>query len=81
MQVGDERTKKPERKNMQLYIGQMLRFIETNRNGDRIKKTIQIKKLYRHHVLCRVNATYNECFSYEEIMKMGGGSGQQEECL
>lgn len=69
-----ERTERPERKNIQLYIGQMLKLVETNRNGDRIKKTVQIKKIYRHHALCRVNGTYNECFSYDELLSMSGGT-------
>lgn len=63
-----------KREDTQLYIGQMLKLVETNRNGDKIKKTVQIKKLYRHHALCRVNGTYNECFSYNELSLMSGGS-------
>lgn len=67
-------TKKLERKNIQLYIGQILKLVEQNRNGDRIKKTVKIKKLYRHYALCQVNGTYNECFSYDDLLSMSGGT-------
>lgn len=64
--------KKPENKSVQLHIGQMIKLEETDRNGDRKKKTIQIKKFYRNHVLCRVNGKYNESFSYEELLRNSG---------
>lgn len=62
-----------ESKSIRLHIGQILKLEEKNRNGDMIRKMIQVKKIYRHHVLCRVNGTYNECFSYAEILQAAVG--------
>lgn len=62
---------RPERQEIKLHIGQMIKLEETDRNGDRKTKTIQVRKLYRHHVLCRVNGKYNESFPYEQLLKSG----------
>ena len=57
------------------YIGQILKITETEKNGDKKRKTIQIKKMYRRFALCKVNSTYNECFSYAQLATMCDQNG------
>ncbi len=58
---------KPEKKIF--YIGQQLRLIEypSGHRGDAVVRNMKVLKLYRRFALCRVNASYNECFTYEEL--------------
>lgn len=75
MQTRRKKENRQERVSAPFYIGQVLKITETDKNGDKKRKTIQIKKLYRRFVLCRVNSTYNECFSYDQLATMSDQNG------
>ncbi len=58
---------KPEKKIF--YIGQQFKVIEDTRDGRTTPKVkaVKILKLYKGFALCRVNARYNECFTYDVL--------------
>lgn len=43
------------------------------KTGEQWDRSVQIKTLYPHHVLCRVSGSFSECFTYSELYMMGVG--------
>lgn len=63
---------------LHLYIGKTIAVIFKDEHGNfRKKGTIEIRKLYRHHALCKVNGKWSECFTYNELSTMAA----VRECL
>lgn len=63
---------------LHLYIGQMVDVLLKDENGNYKRKgTIEIRKLYKHHALCKVNGRWNESFTYNELSTMAA----VRECL
>lgn len=58
-------------RSIHLYVGQILSAMYYDKDtGERRKRTIQIKKMYKHHALCKVNGRYNESYTYSELSTM-----------
>lgn len=58
-------------RSLKLYVGQILNVSFTDeKSGNRRKGFIQIKKLFEHHALCKVNGKFNECYTYNELSTM-----------
>lgn len=53
-----------------LKIGQ--RFVIEGRkdNGDKYKKSVELRKFYKNHVLCKVNGIRTECFTYNQLSQL-----------
>ncbi len=52
---------------LNLYKGQNISVLFTDEEGNKKKGFVQIRKLYKHHALCKVNGRRNECYSYNEL--------------
>lgn len=53
-----------------LFIGQRLEITGRRENGDYFRKKLEIIKFYKNHVMCKVNGTRRECFTYNELSQL-----------